>query len=156
MLEVAQRHRERTGAVLVDEVVTAERVDGSRVISESAHWTAFVPHAARWPVEVHLYPRCRVPDLAALDAAQRADFGAFYLDVLQRFDRLYGDPLPYIAAWHQAPLLAGRDLLGLHPALFSIRRAPGKLKYLAGSESAMGAFISDVIPERMAERLRTA
>jgi UDPglucose--hexose-1-phosphate uridylyltransferase len=156
MLEVARRHRERTGAVLVDEVVTAERVDGARVIGESEQWTAFVPQAARWPVEVHLYPRRRVPDLAGLDAAQRADFGAVYLDVLRRFDRLYGTPLPYIAAWHQAPLRAGRDLLGLHLEVFSIRRAPGKLKYLAGSESAMGAFVSDVIPERMAERLRMA
>jgi UDPglucose--hexose-1-phosphate uridylyltransferase len=155
MLEVAQRYRDRTGGVLVDEVVAAERADGSRVISESREWTAFVPQAARWPVEVHLYPRRRVPDLAGLDAAQRADFGGFYLDVLRRFDRLYGSPLPYISAWHQAPRRVGRDLLGLHLELFSIRRAPDKLKYLAGSESAMGAFISDVLPERMAERLRS-
>ncbi len=38
--------------------------------------------------------------------------------------------------------------------LFSIRRAPGKLKYLAGSESAMGAFVNDVQPERAASMLR--
>jgi UDPglucose--hexose-1-phosphate uridylyltransferase len=38
--------------------------------------------------------------------------------------------------------------------LFSIRRAADKLKYLAGSESAMGAFITDVLPEDVADRLR--
>ena len=156
MLEVAQRYWKQTGEVLVDEVVAAERRDGSRVITETDEWTAFVPEAARWPVEVHLYPRRRVPDLPGLDAAQRADFGPFYLDVLQRFDRLYGDPLPYISAWHQAPLHVGRDLMGLHVELFSIRRAPGKLKYLAGSESGMGAFVSDVTPEQTAARLRAA
>ena len=89
-----------------------------------------------------------------LDAQQRAAFGPLYLDVLQRFDRLYATPLPYISAWHQAPLQIGRELLGLHLEVFSIRRAPGKLKYLAGSESGMGAFIGDVQPERTAERLR--
>ena len=42
----------------------------------------------------------------------------------------------------------------LHLELFSIRRAPGKLKYLAGSESGMGVFINDVTPERTAHMLR--
>ena len=156
MLEVAERHREATGEVLVDQVLADERREGTRVIAETAEWVAFVPLAARWPVEVHLYPKRRVPDLAGLDAAQRAEFGPLYLDVLQRFDRLYDSPLPYISAWHQAPLHTGRDLLALHLELFSIRRAPGKLKFLAGSESAMGAFVSDVTPEQTAERLRAA
>jgi UDPglucose--hexose-1-phosphate uridylyltransferase len=38
--------------------------------------------------------------------------------------------------------------------VFSTRRAPGKLKYLAGSESGMGAFVNDIRPEVAAERLR--
>ena len=62
--------------------------------------------------------------------------------------------MAYIAAWHQAPVRTGRDVLGLHWQITSIRRAPGKLKYLAGSESAMGAFIMDVKPEQSAQQLR--
>ena len=38
--------------------------------------------------------------------------------------------------------------------VFSLLRAPGKLKYLAGSESALGAWISDTTPERIAARFR--
>ena len=49
---------------------------------------------------------------------------------------------------------ARRELGYLHLQLFSIRRAADKLKYLAGSESAMGAFVSDVRPEDVAQRLR--
>jgi UDPglucose--hexose-1-phosphate uridylyltransferase len=48
----------------------------------------------------------------------------------------------------------GRDLTRLHLRLFSLRRAPGKLKYLAGSESGAGAWINDALPERIAQRLR--
>ena len=51
---------------------------------------------------------------------------------------------------------AGWDLLGLHLELFSPKRTADKLKFLAGSESAMGAFISDVTPEQTAGRLRDA
>ena len=63
---------------------------------------------------------------------------------------------PTSRRWHQAPVRTGRDLSYLHLQLFSIRRAPDKLKYLAGSESAMGAFINDVTPEQIAASLREA
>jgi len=38
----------------------------------------------------------------------------------------------------------------------SPRRAADKLKYLAGSEAAMGAFIADVSPEDQAAKFREA
>jgi UDPglucose--hexose-1-phosphate uridylyltransferase len=62
--------------------------------------------------------------------------------------------MPYIASWNQAPVNSGRDDWWLHLQLFSLRRAPGKMKYLAGSESGMGAFITDTNPEDVAEQLR--
>jgi UDPglucose--hexose-1-phosphate uridylyltransferase len=40
--------------------------------------------------------------------------------------------------------------------LTSPRRAENRLKYLAGSESAMGAWIGDVVPETAAAGLRDA
>ena len=57
-------------------------------------------------------------------------------------------------SWHQAPVREGRDLARLHLQVFSVLRAAGKLKYLAGSESGMGAWVSDTTPERIAARLR--
>jgi UDPglucose--hexose-1-phosphate uridylyltransferase len=115
---------------------------------------AFVPFAAHWPYEVHLYPRRRVPDLQGLDAAQREEFCHVYLDLLRRFDRLFATPAPYISAWHQAPVRAGRPDFALHLELFTIRRSPDKLKYLAGSESGMGAFTGDIAAEAAAATLR--
>ncbi len=97
-----------------------------------------------------------MPDLPALDDAERDAFGPLYLDVLRRFDGLFDLPMPYIAAWHQAPVRIDRDLAYLHLQLFSIRRRQDKLKYLAGSESGMGVFVNDIAPERAAELLRAA
>ncbi|WP_419995624.1 galactose-1-phosphate uridylyltransferase [Streptomyces boninensis] len=158
MLRSVREHKAAGGGNLFDEVVAAEQAAGDRVVLDAEHWTAFVPHAAHWPYEVHLYPKRRVPDLVALPEAARAEFGAVYLELLRRFDRIFGPdepPTPYIAAWHQAPVRAPeREDFALHLELFTIRRTAGKLKFLAGSESAMDVFINDVPPEQAAARLR--
>ncbi|MDG4828570.1 galactose-1-phosphate uridylyltransferase [Solwaraspora sp. WMMD1047] len=157
MLAAAGRYADRTGGRnLYADVLAAERSAGVRVVADNEHWTAYVPAAARWPFEVHLAPHRPVPDIPALGDAERAAFGPLYLDVLGRFDRLFDLPMPYIAAWHQAPVHTGRELSHLHLQVFSIRRAADKLKFLAGSESAMGVFINDIAPERAAELLRQA
>ncbi|WP_263250919.1 galactose-1-phosphate uridylyltransferase [Saccharopolyspora rosea] len=154
MLRTAEEYRARHGGHVLGDVLAAERADGRRVVVESEHWTAFVPAAARWPVEVHVVPHRQVPDIPALTDAERDDFAVTYLDVLRRLDGLYERPLPYIAAWHQAPVRTGRDLSWLHLQVFSIRRSADKLKYLAGSESGMAVWVNDVTPEQIADRLR--
>jgi UDPglucose--hexose-1-phosphate uridylyltransferase len=156
MLRAARAHHDRTGRQLAADILAAEQA-GDRVVSRGAHWTAYVPAAARWPVEVHVMPHRQVADLAGLTEQEIADFAVVYLDVLRRCDALFGAPLPYISAWHQAPTRhPDRDLMRLHAQLTSVRRAPGKLKYLAGSESAMGVFVNDIRPEQTAQMLREA
>jgi UDPglucose--hexose-1-phosphate uridylyltransferase len=69
-------------------------------------------------------------------------------------DAIYDTPTPYIAAWHQAPMVENRDQIRLMLQITSPRRAADKLKYLAGSESAMGAFVGDIEPEQTAARIK--
>jgi UDPglucose--hexose-1-phosphate uridylyltransferase len=156
MLGQAEQYHARTGGHLLADVLAAERRAGTRVVASGEHWTSYVPAAARWPVEVHLAPHRDVPDLAALDEAERDELAAVYRDLLGRLDRYFPQVarLPYIAGWHQAPVSDRRELGRLHLQAFSVLRAPGKLKYLAGSESGMGAWVNDTTPERIAERLR--
>ena len=56
----ARAGRRRTGsapgATCCGDVLDAERKAGTRVVLDGEHWTAYVPAAARWPVEVHLAP----------------------------------------------------------------------------------------------------
>lgn len=154
MLQVASDYRAEHGSHVLGDVLRAERASGKRLIVDSEHWTAFVPAAARWPVEVHVVPQRQVPDLVSLTVDERDDFVVTYLEVLRKLDGLYGRPLPYIAAWHQAPVTIGRDLSWLHLEVFSVLRSADKLKYLAGSESGMAVWINDVTPEQLADRLR--
>ncbi|MDL9979229.1 galactose-1-phosphate uridylyltransferase [Microbacterium candidum] len=146
---------EQTGPDLFDRILAFER-SSSRVILEGEHWTAFVPFAARWPLEVHLMPHRHVPDFTALDETERDELAPLYLRLLRGVDALYDSPTPYIAAWHQAPVRVGRHAVRLHLQLTSPRRAADKLKFLAGSEAAMWAWTAEIPPETSAARLREA
>src|SRR5216683_3010060 len=158
MVTQARGYAARNGRNLFDDLVAGEIAAGIRLVARNEHWTAFVPAAARWPYEVLLFPADRVADIPALSDQARSAFCDLYLDVLHRLDALFGVPLPYIAAWHQAPTRDefARHEFGLHLQVLSVRRAPGRLKYLAGTESGMGVWINDVLPEEAALRLREA
>ena len=154
MLATAKKYREQCGRVLFDEILKRELADKVRIVSQNEHWVAYVPYAARYPYEIHVAPLSPVADLTELSNAQCNSYPEIALEVTKRLDGVFGIPMAYIAAWHQAPVREGRDLLRLHWQITSVRRAPGKLKYLAGSESAMGAFIMAVLPEQSAQQLR--
>jgi UDPglucose--hexose-1-phosphate uridylyltransferase len=154
MLAVAKEHHAKTGRVLFDDVVARALRDGGRIIARNEHWVAYTPYASRYPFEIHVVPLVPVADLSELAPAACDSFPSIALEVTQRLDGVFGIDMAYIAAWHQAPVREGRDLLRLHWQITSVRRAPGKLKYLAGSESAMGAFIMDMKPEQSAAQLK--
>ena len=154
MLAVAKEHYQKTHQPLITSIIEREIKDEVRIIAQNEHWIAYVPFAARYPFEIHVAPKKFVPDFAELSEDVADTFPVIAKEVLQRLDGVFGIEMAYIGAWHQAPVRRGRELLGLHWQITSIRRAPGKLKYLAGSESAMGAFIMDLKPEQSAQQLR--
>ncbi|MGW0177521.1 galactose-1-phosphate uridylyltransferase [Rhodococcus sp. NPDC003322] len=156
LLRQSRAHHARTGRVLLRDVLDAERKAGTRMVIEARHWSAYVPAAARWPVELHLAPHRDVADLTELTEDELDELAVVYRDILARLDRFFEgvDKLPYIAGWHQAPVGEGRELGRLHLQVFSLMRGPHRMKFLAGSESGMGAWISDATPEAVAARFR--
>jgi UDPglucose--hexose-1-phosphate uridylyltransferase len=156
LVRQAREHRAKGGGSLLADVLADEQRARVRMVLRGERWSAYVPLAAKWPLELMLAPHRDVPDLAALTEDERAELAVVYLDLLRRVDRFFPGVArtPYIAAWHQAPVGQDRELGRLHMQLFSVMRAPGRLKFLAGSESAMGAWINDTTPERIAGRLR--
>ncbi len=141
------------GGNLFEETLKFEQ-GSERALIMGDYFTAYVPFAARWPLEIHLLPHRHVQHLGQLSDEERDELAVIYSQLLRAIDNLYETPTPYIAAWHQAPLVAGGENVRLQLQITSPRRAADKLKFLAGSESAMGAFIGDVAPEAAAARLR--
>jgi len=153
-LAVATAHKKKTGNILLENILARELSDKVRIVAQNEEWAAYVPYASRYPFEIHLAPKRSVPDFQALDEAASDAFAPLAKEVLLRLDGVFGVKMPYIASWHQAPVRVGRDVTRLHWQIASVRRAPGKLKYLAGSESAFGAFMMDLKPEQSAAQLR--
>jgi UDPglucose--hexose-1-phosphate uridylyltransferase len=158
LLSAATAHRAKTGANIFDDLLAAELADGRRIVAGNGEWTALVPWAAHWPFEVLLFPARRVPDLACLTETARTAFAGVYLDVLRKLDAVFGSPMPYMAAWQQAPArdADARAELALHLQVMAVRRAPGKLKFMGGTESGAGVWSNDVLPETAARMLREA
>ncbi len=140
---------------LFEEIYAFEKAS-ERVLVSSESFLAYVPFAARWPIEAHLLPKRHVKNHTELTDDERAELAEVYSKLLSAFETVYSTPSPYIAAWHQAPLVAGGENLRLQLQITSPRRAEDKLKYLAGAESAMGAFIADIPAETIANQLRQA
>ncbi|HET9546307.1 MAG TPA: galactose-1-phosphate uridylyltransferase [Desertimonas sp.] len=150
-------HRRAHGACLGCAVI-AEDLDSERVIHANEHFVAAVPFASRWPLEVHVRARHhgvgRLGDLgddAALDLARAIS------DVIRRYDRLWGFPLPYMMYVQEAPPArhgAGSDDWHLHVELLPPNRTAHRLKVRASVETALGTFILDTLPEQIAAELR--
>ena len=72
----------RYGPNLFADILASEQA-GPRVILSGEHWTAFVPFAARWPIEVHMLPHRHLPDFAATSLAERDELAVLYRDLLR-------------------------------------------------------------------------
>jgi len=153
-LAAGARHREKTGRCLYCDVI-AEESSGERVVTSDERWIAFVPTFARWPYEVHIAPRTHRGGLVDLDAADDESFATTLKSVLQKYDRLFDKPLPYVMAMHQRPPREGHEQHHFHIEFYPPNRTKDKLKYLAGSELGAGAFILDARAEDTAAQLRS-
>lgn len=128
--------------------------NSARELFVTDHFLAYVPFAARWPLEAVLLPKRQVADFADLTGDELAELAVCTQRLLKAFDLRFDGRTPYIASWHQAPLLPDRGGVRMRLHITSPRREVNKLKYLAGSESAMGVFIGDVPAELQAQALR--
>jgi UDPglucose--hexose-1-phosphate uridylyltransferase len=152
-LAAEARHMRKTGRCLYCDVIEGER-GGERTVLRDERWIAFVPPFARWPYEVHLAPIAHRGGLVDLDPDDDESFARTLKGLLQKYDRLFNRPLPYVMAMHQKPPGRGGKHHHFHIEFYPPNRTKDKLKYLAGSELGAGAFILDARAEDTAAELR--
>lgn len=151
----AKNYQQRTNRNLFDDIVAAELKDGLRIVAENEHAVAFVPFFARYAYEVLVFPKKRHATLITLSPAELQGLAAAYQEVVQRFDRIFNLPFPYVMNIHQAPVDGGdHSEYGLYVHFQPPLRGPGLPKYLAGPEIGAGNFMADTMPEEKAAELR--
>ncbi|HWI14956.1 MAG TPA: galactose-1-phosphate uridylyltransferase [Burkholderiales bacterium] len=155
MNAVESEHYRAHGCGALEGLIRREIEANERIVYHGPHAIAFVPVCARYPYEVWIAPVQRVAAFTDLDDAVRMDLARALKTVLQKYDGLWQRPFPYLMAWFQAPLDgAAHPESHLHAELYPPYRAPGKLKYLAGTELAAGLFAMDALPEEKARELQ--
>ena len=155
-LRASARNLRSTGRCMHCDQVSLESAS-DRVLFARESMVAFVPHAAHWPYEVHVYPRRHVGSIASLDGQERASLAAAVRDVAAAYDRHFGFSAPYVMALHQAPTDGGTwPAAHLHVEFYPPHRRPDRLKQLAGVELGAGTFVNDTLPEQTALQLRAA
>jgi UDPglucose--hexose-1-phosphate uridylyltransferase len=147
------RHMRKHGRCLYCDVIEGES-SGKRTVTRNARWIAFVPPFARWPYEVHIAPVQHRGWLPDLDGEDEESLAKIMKTMLQKYDRLFDMPLPYVMAMHQRPPGRGARHHHFHIEFYPPNRSRDKLKYLAGSELGAGAFILDARAEDTAAELR--
>ena len=150
-----QAYFEEHGRTLMVDWLANELADGRRVVWKSETFALVVPFFARYPYEIWVAPLEPVGSLLELSPDRLNGLAEALHVAARKLDALFGFSMPYVMAMKQRPAMPGYEFTGFHVEFYPPYRTADKLKYLAGSEAAMGAFINDTLPEVTAERLRS-
>ena len=154
-LDSSKEYLEKEGKCLFCKTLEEEKEDGRRIIVSNDSFSALVPFAAGYSYEVHIYTNKHLPSFNDFTEKEEIDLAAILKTLMMKFDNLFGFVLPYIMAIHQQPTNGtGKEYSHFHIEFYPPYRTKDKLKYLAGSELGVGAFINDSLPEEKAQELR--
>jgi UDPglucose--hexose-1-phosphate uridylyltransferase len=155
-LDSASAYSEERGACLYCRILEGEIQDGRRLVASNDSFVAFLPFFGRFPTEMQIYSRRHFQSLADLDDRERRELASLLKIVRQKYDNLYGFPMPLMMLLRQPPAQGTHGYFHFHIDFLPIQRSPTKLKYLASIESGCGTFLNDTRAEQQAELMRNA
>jgi UDPglucose--hexose-1-phosphate uridylyltransferase len=153
-LAASRAHQRARQRCLFCDILQKERRDGRRIIAENQAFTAFIPFYARWPYEVHIFPRRHVGALDRFRPAEERALAEILKWVTLKYDNLFQMSFPYMMVLHQAPTRGKFPYFHFHIEFYPPHRTKDKLKYLASVESGAGTFLNDSLAEEKAAELR--
>lgn len=101
-LSTCRKYFERKERCLVCDILTQEREDGRRIVSDDGNYLVFAPFASRFPFELNLLPWRHSHDFTLLADNDLADLAKTLKDTLLRLHQVLHDP-PYNLALHNSP-----------------------------------------------------
>ena len=151
----AYDHVPQRPARLLEAKWTPDPLPGDRLVIARDSWQVVVPFAGTYPVSLNIAPVEQVPDVVALDGTARDALAGVMVDLLDRLDRLFGRPLPYMMWLNQRPTDGNEwPQAWFNMEIVSPWRNAGVPRYIAAAEVACEEYFNPVIPEVLAEDLR--
>jgi UDPglucose--hexose-1-phosphate uridylyltransferase len=148
--DVARSYFNDTGRWLYDDLISAERTAGSRVVAERGRLVAFVPFGSPGPFETWVAPTHHQSSFGDLGEEDVADLGWLLRQTLRAL-RLTNDDPDYNLIVASAPVREER----MPWFSWHIKLLP-RLTMAAGFELGSGMSINPVLPEDAAAILREA
>lgn len=155
-LDSASDYFRDNGTCLYCRILAGEIEDGRRLVASSDNFVAFLPFHGRFPTELNIYVRRHLGSLSDLTSDERKDLASLIKLVRQKYDSLYGFPMPLMMLVRQPPAKGDHPYFHFHIEFLPIQRSPTKLKYLAAVESGNGTFLDDTRAEEQAALMRAA
>jgi UDPglucose--hexose-1-phosphate uridylyltransferase len=147
-IETAKRHYQAHGECVICRIRSEEEYEGSRIIHQTPHFSAFVPYAALSPFHVWIVPHRHTASFLDATNDELADLAGVLRDVLRRIYIGLGDP-DYNYVIRTAPRRE-RTASYLHWYVSVIPR----MTRHAGFELGSGMYINTALPEASAAFLR--
>ncbi|MBO8139870.1 MAG: galactose-1-phosphate uridylyltransferase [Thermosipho sp. (in: Bacteria)] len=142
------------GKCVVCDVIENETKE--RIVRETDYFIAFVPFYARFPFEVHVYPKRHLSTMLEFSYEERKDFAKILKIITMKYDKLFDQEFPYMMMFFQAPFNTKNysEIFHFHVEFNPPKRDKDKIKWMASVETGTWAFINPVIPEEAARMLR--
>ena len=160
-LKQCQKHFNKTGNNLFDEMVKAEKADGSRVVFETGTFIVFLPYFTDFPYGIFVVSKIPVVYIDEFSIAQLNELGKVIQDVCGMFDCLYDHLFPYMMCMHQGVVNSSewsgqKDFYRFHIEYYPPLRAENTIKYYASTETGAWAATNPRLVEETAIELRNA
>ncbi len=149
MIEVQKRAKK---CVICETVVEELRIE-KRIVYESEHFIAVVPYFARFPYEVHVYPKRHISFFMDMTEKEKFDLAVTLKVVTSKYDFLFDEDFPYMMAVFQPPVNPVIDL-HFHIEFYPPKRDKNKVKWMASVETGTWTFINPSTPCEIAEELK--
>ncbi|MFO7881098.1 MAG: galactose-1-phosphate uridylyltransferase [Kosmotogaceae bacterium] len=127
------------------------------IIRENESFFSFVPSYARFPYEVHIYPKRHVSSITDLTGVEKRHLGNLILDTVRRYDNLFEEDFPYMMMLFNAPVNTEElydEWFHFHIEFCPPKRSKDKIKWMASVETGSWNFINPADPENIAKQLK--
>ncbi|MBO8160549.1 MAG: galactose-1-phosphate uridylyltransferase [Thermosipho sp. (in: Bacteria)] len=127
-----------------------------RKVYETENFVALVPFYARFPYEVHVYPKRHYSTLLEFSEKEKKEFAKVLKVITMKYDKLFEQAFPYMMMFFQAPFNSENvsPFFHFHVEFNPPKRDKNKIKWMASVETGTWTFINPVLPEEAAKRLR--
>lgn len=154
MVEAENKYHEEHRTCVICDLVNAELHSGERIIYEGNHFIAVTPYFARFPYEVHIYPRRHISFFMDMTAREKFDLAVVLKVITSKYDTLFEQDFPYMMAIFQSPVNPSVEDFHFHIEFYPPKRDKNKVKWMASVETGTWTFINPTTPSEIAVQLR--